>query len=83
LRSGSTDSIQKDSVLFDKPLQSEGQDTGRSQQKNKVLSQDIREVNNRPVAINDKPITNTNVPVNINILRNDKYVDDDKLSIMR
>ena len=64
-------------------MQSEDQDTGKSQQKNKVLSQDIREVNNRPVAINDKAITNTNVPVNINILRNDKDVDNDKLSIMR
>lgn len=78
MRSGSTVSIQKDSVLFDKSLQSEGQDTGKSQHKNKVLSQDIREVNNRPVAINDKEITNTNVPVNINILRKDKDVDDDK-----
>jgi len=63
-------------------MQSEDQDTGKSQHKNKVLSQDIREVNNRPVAINDKAITNTNVPVNINILRNDKDSDGDKLSIM-
>ena len=34
------------------------------------------------LAINDKATTDSNVPVNINILRNDKDSDGDKLSIM-
>jgi len=69
-------------VLIYKYLHSGGQDNVNSQQKGKVLSQDTREANNRPVAINDKAMTNANVPVNINILANDKDADGDKLSIM-
>ena len=40
------------------------------------------ELNNRPVAINDEATTESNTPVNINILRNDKDPDGDKLSVM-
>ncbi len=47
-----------------------------------MKEEDKTEVNNRPVAIDDKAITDANVPVNINILRNDKDIDGDKLSIM-
>ncbi len=43
---------------------------------------DKMEVNKRPVAMDDKATTDANVPVSINILRNDKDSDDDKLSIM-
>jgi hypothetical protein len=47
-----------------------------------VNEEDKTEVNNRPVAIDDKATTDANVPVEINILRNDKDSDGDKLSIM-
>ena len=50
--------------------------------KNNVNEEDKTEVNNRPVAIDDKATTDANVPVEINILRNDKDSDGDKLSIM-
>ena len=40
------------------------------------------EVNNRPVAINDEATTESNIPVKINILSNDKDPDGDKLSVM-
>ncbi|MGI8833892.1 MAG: hypothetical protein ACR2IS_14805, partial [Nitrososphaeraceae archaeon] len=46
----------------------------KGQQKEKALSQDLAEVNNRPVAVNDKATTDKNVPVSINILRNDKIL---------
>jgi len=48
--------------------------------KNNVNEEDKTEVNNRPVAIDDKATTDANVPVEINILRKDS--DGDKLSIM-
>jgi hypothetical protein len=65
-------SIKKDRALFFKYLNS----------KNNVNEEDKTEVNNRPVAIDDKATTDANVPVEINILRNDKDSDGDKLSIM-
>ena len=71
-QSRSIDSIKKDRALFFKYLNS----------KNNVKEEDKTEVNNRPVAINDKATTDANVPVDINILRNDKDSDGDKLSIM-
>ena len=85
-QSVSSDSIKRDRALFKN--YSKYQESVKSQQKedddsrHKVPSQDIAEVNNRPVASNDKAITNANTPVNINILRNDKDSDGDKLSIM-
>jgi Bacterial cadherin-like domain len=51
------------------------------QSRHNVHSRNIVELNNRPVAIDDKAITYANTPVNINILRNDKDSDGDKLSI--
>lgn len=80
-RSVSSDTSPRDMVLFYKYLHS-GNDDAKPEREGKELSQDVIEVNNRPVAINDKAVTDTNVPVNINILRNDKDVDGDKLSIM-
>jgi hypothetical protein len=50
--------------------------------KNNVKEVDKMEVNKRPVAMDDKATTDANVPVSINILRNDKDSDGDKLSIM-
>ena len=47
----------------------------------KVTSEQI-EVNNRPVAINDEATTESNIPVKINILSNDKDPDGDKLSLI-
>ena len=86
-QSGSTDSSARDRALSKNYLKY--QESVKSQQKEeddesrqKVLSQDIAEVNNRPIAINDKATTESNIPVNINILRNDKDSDGDKLSIM-
>ena len=86
-QSVSSDSIKRDRALVKN--YSKYQESVKSQQKednvksrHKVPSQDIAEVNNRPVASNDKAITNANTPVNINILRNDKDSDGDKLSIM-
>ena len=67
---------QKDETLFNKYLNY--QDNRISQQN----SQDIVQENNRPVAVNDKAVTHVDVPVNINILRNDKDADDDKFSVM-
>jgi hypothetical protein len=72
-RSGSADSIKRDRALFFKYLNSN---------KDNVKEEDKTEVNNRPVAINDKATTESNIPVKINILRNDKDSDSDKLSIM-
>ena len=86
-QSRSTDSSARDRALSKNYLKY--QESVKSQQKEeddesrqKVLSQDIAEVNNRPIAINDKATTESNIPVNINILRNDKDSDGDKLSIM-
>ena len=86
-QSGSTDSSARDRALSKNYLKY--QESVKSQQeeeddepRQKVLSQDIAEVNNRPIAINDKATTESNIPVNINILRNDKDSDGDKLSIM-
>ena len=86
-QSVSSDSIKRDRALVKN--YSKYQESVKSQQEkdnvksqHNVLSQDIVEVNNRPIAINDKAITNANTPVNINILRNDKDSDGDKLSIM-
>jgi hypothetical protein len=50
--------------------------------KDNVKEEDKTEVNNRPVAINDEATTESNIPVNINILSNDKDPDGDKLSVM-
>ena len=72
-QSVSSDSIKRDRALFFKYLNSN---------RNNVKAEDKTEVNHRPIAINDKAITNANIPVNINILRNDKDSDGDKLSIM-
>ena len=72
-RSASTDLIKRDRTLFFKYLNSN---------KDNVKEVDKTEVNNRPVAINDKATTESNIPVNINILRNDKDSDGDKLGIM-
>ena len=85
-QSASSDSSARDRSLYKN--YSKYQESVKSQQKeddesrHKVPSQDIAEVNNRPVAINDKATTESNIPVNINILRNDKDSDGDKLSIM-
>ena len=72
-QSGSTDSIKRDRALFFKYLNSNNDN---------VKEEDKPEVNNRPVAINDKASTEANIPVSINILRNDKDSDGDKLSMM-
>ena len=69
----SADSIKKDRALFFKYLNAN---------KNNVKEEVKTEVNNRPLAIDDNATTDANVPVNINILRNDKDSDGDKLSIM-
>ena len=86
-QSVSSDSIKRDRALVKN--YSKYQESVKSQQEkdnvksqHMVPSQDIAEVNNRPVAINDKATTESNIPVNINILRNDKDSDGDKLSIM-
>jgi Bacterial Ig domain len=71
----------RDMALFYKYLNSD-KDNGKRENSDKALSQDNAVVNNRPVAINDKAITDANTPVNINILGNDKDSDGDKLSIM-
>jgi hypothetical protein len=70
----------RDMALFYKYLNSNRENV-KSEHKGKT-SPDIAEVNNRPIAINDKATTESNTPVNINILRNDKDSDGDKLSIM-
>ena len=57
-------------------------DNVKSEQNDKTLSRDITEVNNRPVANSDEATTESNTPVNINILSNDKDPDGDKLSVM-
>ena len=72
-QSSSADSIKRDRALFFKYLNSNNDN---------VKEEDKPEVNNRPVAINDKAVTDANIPVSINILRNDKDSDGDKLSIM-
>jgi hypothetical protein len=85
-QSVSSDSIKRDRALYKN--YSKYQESVKSQQKeddqsrHMVPSQDIAEVNNRPIAINDKATTESNIPVNINVLRNDKDSDGDKLSIM-
>ncbi len=79
-QSETSDSSQKDRILFFKYLKY--QEGVKAQQKEKALSQDLAEVNKRPLAVNDKATTDANVPVSINILRNDKDSDGDKLSIM-
>ena len=73
-QSVSSDSIKRDRALFYKYLD-------RDNDKNKVTSEQTK-VNNRPVAINDEATTESNIPVNINILSNDKDPDGDKLSVM-
>ena len=73
-QSVSADSIKRDRALFYKYLD-------RDNDKNKVTSEQTK-VNNRPVAINDEATTESNIPVNINILSNDKDPDGDKLSVM-
>ena len=78
-QSVSSDSIKRDRALFFKYLNS---NSVKSEQNDKTLSRDIKEVNNRPVANGDEATTESNVPVNINILRNDKDPDGDKLSVM-
>ena len=80
-QSVSSDSIKRDRALFFKYLNSNS-DNVKSEQNDKTLSRDIKEVNNRPVAINDEATTESNIPVNINILSNDKDPDGDKLSVM-
>ena len=70
----------QDTALFYKYLNSNRENV-KSEHKGKTSS-DIAEVNNRPVAVNDKATTESNIAVNINILRNDKDSDGDKLSIM-
>ena len=65
--------LKRDRALFFKYLNSN---------KDNVKEDDKTKVNNRPVAIDDKATTDANVPVNINILGNDKDSDGDKLSIM-
>jgi len=47
-----------------------------------LKEEDKAEINNRPVAINDEATTESNTPVKINILSNDKDPDGDKLSVM-
>ena len=49
--------------------------------KDKVSSEQTK-VNIRPVAINDEATTESNIPVKINILSNDKDPDGDKVSVM-
>ena len=73
-QSVSSDSIKRDRALFYKYLD-------RDNDKNKVTSEQTK-VNNRPVAINDDATTESNIPVKINILSNDKDPDGDKLSVM-
>ena len=72
-QSRSSDSIKRDRALFFKYLNS-NKDNLKTEQKT--------EVNNRPVAINDEATTESNIPIKINLLRNDKDSDGDKLSIM-
>jgi hypothetical protein len=76
-QSRSSDSIKRDRALFFKYLNS-----NRDNANDKTLSKDIVEVNNRPIAINDEATTESNNPVKINILSNDKDADGDKLSVM-
>ena len=73
-QSVSADSIKRDRALFYKYLD-------RDNDKNKVTSEQTK-VNIRPVAINDEATTESNIPVKINILSNDKDPDGDKLSVM-
>lgn len=73
-QSVSADSIKRDKALFYKYL-------NRDNDKNKVTSEQTK-VNIRPVAINDEATTESNIPVKINILSNDKDPDGDKLSVM-
>ena len=80
-QSVSSDSIKRDRALFFKYLNSNS-DNVKSEHNDKTLSNDKTEVNNRPVAINDEATTESNIPVNINILSNDKDPDGDKLSVM-
>lgn len=72
-QSSSSDSIKKDRALFFKYLNAN---------KNNVKVVNKSEVNNRPVAINDEATTESNIPVKINILGNDKDPDGDKLSVI-
>ena len=53
----------------------------RENDNDKVTSEQT-EVNNRPVAINDEATTESNIPLKINILSNDKDPDGDKLSLI-
>jgi len=69
----SSDSIKRDRALFFKYLNSD---------RDNVKVEDKTEVNNRPVAIEDEATTESNIPVKINILSNDKDPDGDKLSVM-
>ena len=73
--------MKRDRALFFKYLNS-NRDNVKSEQNDKTLAKDKIEVNNRPVAINDEATTESNIPVNINILSNDKDPDGDKLSVM-
>ena len=65
---------ERDRALFYKYL-------NRDNDKDKVTSEQI-EVNNRPVAVVDEATTESNIPVKINILSNDKDPDGDKLSLI-
>ena len=80
-QSVSSDSIKRDRALFFKYLNSNKENV-KAEQNDKTLSNDIAKVNNRPVAINDEATTESNIPVKINILSNDKDPDGDKLSVM-
>lgn len=73
--------MKRDRALFFKYLNS-NRDNVKSEQNDKTLAKDKIEVNNRPVAINDEATTESNIPVNINILSNDKDPDGDKLSVI-
>ena len=73
-RSESADSSARDRALFYKYL-------NRDIDNDKVTSEQT-EVNNRPVAINDEARTESNIPLKINILSNDKDPDGDKLSLI-
>lgn len=72
-QSRSSDSIKKDRALFFKYLNSN---------KDNVKEEQKIEVNNRPLAVDDDATTESNIPVKINILGNDKDPDGDKLSVM-
>ena len=72
-QSRSSDSIKRDRALFFKYLNSDNYN---------VKTEDKTEVNNRPVAIDDEATTESNIPIKINILSNDKDPDGDKLSVM-